>query len=45
MQFLPAEMKEEVKSLLQLQKANAGVTIYKKIKSELIDLFGSKPKV
>ena len=44
LRFLPAEIKQEVKSLLVLQKADAGDDIYKRIKSELIDLFGSKPE-
>ena len=42
LRFLPAEIKQEVKSLLVLQKADAGDDIYKRIKTELIDLFGSK---
>ena len=42
--FLPAEIKQEVKSLLVIQKANAGTTIYKRIKTELLDLFGAKPE-
>ena len=42
--FLPAEIKEEIKTLLKIQKANAGTDIYKRIKTELINLFGSKPE-
>ena len=42
--FLPAEIKEEVKTLLKIQKANAGTDIYKRIKTELITLFGPKPE-
>ena len=42
--FLPAEVKQEVKSLLVIQKAQAGNDIYKKIKTELLDLFGQKPE-
>ena len=42
--FLPAEIKEEVKSLLKIQKANQGEAIYKRIKTELLDLFGAKPE-
>ena len=42
--FLPAEIKQEVKSLLLVQKAQSGTDIYKRIKTELINLFGSKPE-
>ena len=42
--FLPAEVKQEVKSLLIIPKAQAGEDIYKRIKSELLDLFGQKPE-
>ena len=38
--FLPTE----IKSLMNLTKAQAGNDIYKRIKYELIDLFGSKPE-
>ena len=43
-QFLPVEIRTEVKSLLKLTKANCGTDIYKKIKGELMDLFGQKPE-
>ena len=42
--ILPAEMKQEVKSLLTLKKTQAGNDIYLRIKTELIDLFGAKPE-
>ena len=42
--FLPAEIKQEIKTLLKIQKANAGTDIYKRIKTELINLFGDKPE-
>ena len=42
--FLPADVKQEVKSLLVIPKAQAGDDIYKKIKTELLDLFGPKPE-
>ena len=42
--FLPADVKQEVKSLLIIPKAQAGDDIYKKIKTELLDLFGPKPE-
>ena len=42
--FLPAEVKQEVKSLLVVPKAQAGDDIYKRIKHELLDLFGQKPE-
>ena len=42
--YLPAEMKLEVKSLLKLTKTQAGTDIYKKIKTELLSLFGAKPE-
>ena len=42
--FLPADIKQEVKSLLVIQKAQAGNDIYKRIKAELLDLFGAKPE-
>ena len=42
--FLPAEIKQEVKTLLLLPKATAGDDIYKRIKTELLDLFGPKPE-
>ena len=43
-QFLPIEIRTEVKSLLKLPKASAGTDIYKRIKTELLDLFGPKPE-
>ena len=43
-QFLPVEIRSEVKSLLMLSKPNAGTDIYKRIKTELLDLFGKKPE-
>ena len=42
--FLPAEVKQDIKTLLKIQKANAGDDIYKRIKTELINLFGAKPE-
>ena len=42
--FLPADVKQEVKSLLIIPKAQAGADIYKRIKTELLDLFGQKPE-
>ena len=42
--FLPVEIKTEAKSLFKLSKTQAGADIYKKIKTELIDLFGQKPE-
>ena len=42
--FLPADVKQEVKSLLIIPKAQAGEDIYKRIKTELLDLFGQKPE-
>ena len=42
--FLPAEIKQEIKTLLKVQKANAGTDIYKRIKTKLITLFGAKPE-
>ena len=42
--FLPADVKQEVKSLLVIPKAQAGDDIYKRIKAELMDLFGPKPE-
>ena len=42
--FLPADVKQEVKSLLVIPKAQAGNDIYKKIKLELLDLYGPKPE-
>ena len=42
--FLPIEIRQEVKSLLKLSKADAGTDIYKRIKTELLDLFGPKPE-
>ena len=41
---LPAEIKQEVKSLMIIKKGQAGNDIYKKIKNELLDLFGPKPE-
>ena len=43
-QFLPVEIRAEVKSLLKIQKSASGTDIYKRIKKELIDLFGQKPE-
>ena len=43
-QFLPVEVRAEVKSLMKIQKSAAGDDIYKRIKTELIDLFGQKPE-
>ena len=42
--FLPADVKQEVKSLLIIPKAQAGDDIYKRIKTELLDLYGQKPE-
>ena len=42
--FLPADVKQEVKSLLIIPKAQAGDDIYKQIKTELLDLYGQKPE-
>ena len=42
--FLPVEIRHEVKDLLILGKTEAGTDIYKKLKTELVDLFGSKPE-
>ena len=42
--FLPPEIQAEIKSLLRLTKPTAGDDIYKKIKAELIELFGQKPE-
>ena len=42
--FLPVEIRHEVRDLMLIQKADAGNDIYKKIKTELIDLFGAKPE-
>ena len=42
--FLPAEIKQEIKTLLKLTKAQAGNDIYKKIKAKLINLYGPKPE-
>ena len=42
--FLPADVKQEVKSLLVIPKAQAGDDIYKKIKLELLELYGPKPE-
>ena len=42
--LLPLEVKEEVKTLLKITKANAGTDIYFRIKAELLDLFGKKPE-
>ena len=36
--FLPIEIKSEIKSLLILDKANAGDDIYKRMKKELLEL-------
>ena len=41
---LPADVKQEVKSLLIIQKAQAGTDIYKRIKTELLELYGPKPE-
>ena len=43
-QFLPIEIRTEVKTLLKLTKANCGNDIYLRIKTELLDLFGQKPE-
>ena len=43
-QFLPVEIRSEVKSLLKLTKANCGDDIYKRIKVKLMELFGQKPE-
>ena len=40
--FLPPEIRQEVKTLFKLSKADAGNDIYKKCKTELIELFGAK---
>ena len=42
--MLPLEVKSEVKSLFRLCKADAGDDIYKRIKTELLNLFGKKPE-
>ena len=42
--FLPVEIREEVKDLLRLKQTEAGNDIYKRIKAELVELFGSKPE-
>ena len=42
--FLPVEIRHEVRDLMLIQRADAGDDIYKKIKTELIDLFGAKPE-
>ena len=44
MRFLPPEIQSEVKSLLKLSKTAAGTDIYKRLKTELIELFGPKPE-
>ena len=41
--FLPADVKQEIKALLIIPKASAGTDIYKRIKTELLDLYGQKP--
>ena len=41
---MPADVKQEVKSLLIIPKAQAGADIYKRIKTELLDLYGQKPE-
>ena len=41
---LPVKQKEDVKSLLTLQKAEAGDRIYHRIKSELIRIYAPKPQ-
>ena len=41
---LPPEIRQEVKALLILDKEAAGTDIYKRIKTELLDLFGQKPE-
>ena len=41
---LPVKQKEDVKSLLTLQKAEAGTNIYYKIKTELIRIYAPKPQ-
>ena len=43
-QFLPPDIRVEIKSLLMVTKANSGDDIYKRMKTELIDLFGQKPE-
>ena len=42
--FLPVEVQEEVRGLLTIKKTAAGNDIYKRIKAELIELFGQKPE-
>ena len=42
--FLPVEVRHEVKALLKLSKADAGNDIYKRIKTELIEIYGPKPE-
>ena len=42
---LPVKQKEDVKSLLTLQKAEAGDDIYYRIKNELIRIYAPKPQV
>ena len=42
--LLPAEIKQDVKGLLKLTKTQAGDDIYKRIKDELLNLYGSKPE-
>ena len=37
--FLPPEIKQEVKTLLMIPKAQGGADIYKRMKAELLDLF------
>ena len=40
--FLPLEIQEEVKSLLRLTQSEAGNDIYKRLRAEIIELFGEK---
>ena len=42
--FLPIEIKEEVKTLLMVQKDQAGTDIYLRLNGELLDIFGKKPE-
>ena len=41
---LPIKQKEDVKSMLTLQKAEAGVNIYLRIKNELVRIYAPKPQ-
>ena len=42
---LPIKQKEDVKSLLTLQKAEAGNNIYHRIKEELLRIYAPKPQI